>query len=43
VVLAIAFAVVMAVEDRRNKAINGGPRPKKDAMEVWEDLHRRAP
>jgi hypothetical protein len=43
VVLAIAFAVVMAVEDRRNKAINGGPRPKKDAMEVWEDLHRRTP
>jgi hypothetical protein len=43
VAIAIAFVLVMAVEDRRKKTTAGGTAPRKDAMDVWADLHNNAP
>ncbi|HEY0473495.1 MAG TPA: hypothetical protein VGD34_17605 [Kribbella sp.] len=41
VAIAIAFMVVMAVEDRRKQTI--GTTPRKDAVDVWADLHANSP
>jgi hypothetical protein len=38
--IAIAFGVVMAVEDRRKSKVKGVGTPTRDAMDVWADLHR---
>jgi hypothetical protein len=43
VAIAIAFGVVMALEDRRKKTIDGKATSPRDAMDVWADLHANPP